>query len=193
MPYPIRAWRSEPRANCRSHAKLPRFSGQQDAGKFHNRRPAGPPIWVNSAANCADNAEDAVHSDGGGPIIGGGGTAPDTLTEGGQDLADTTMTITRRWQLACAAGFGLGLAATTGCQTHIISNGMTLPSSHYLEHPPQYFPPDPDYPLQREVNSQLNQAAAAQAANPAIAGPVAAPALPAPPVANPPPPTPAGR
>jgi hypothetical protein len=95
------------------------------------------------------------------------------------------MTITRRWQLACAAGLGLGLSATAGCQTHIISAGMTLPSPHYLEHPPQYFPPDPDYPLQREVNTQLNQAAAAAAANPAIAGPVALPAVPAGPGARP--------
>jgi hypothetical protein len=115
------------------------------------------------------------------------------------------MIVTRRWQLLCAAGFGLGLTATTGCQTHIISAGMTLPSPHYLEHPPQYFPPDPDYPLQHEVNSQLNQAAAAAAANPPIAGPLPAPAIPlapplgvppagAPPVAAPPPPPmPAGR
>src|SRR5437763_10196893 len=100
------------------------------------------------------------------------------------------MTISRRWQLACAAGLGLGLSATTGCQTHIISAGMTLPSPHYLEHPPQYFPPDPDYPLQREVNSQLNQAAAAAAANPAIAGPMPAPAVPLAPVAVVPPPAP---
>jgi hypothetical protein len=86
---------------------------------------------------------------------------------------------TKRWQLLCAAGLGLGLSATTGCQTHIIGTGMTLPSGHYLEHPPQYFPPDPDYPLQRELNTQLNQAAAAAAANPAIAGPVPVPAVPA--------------
>ncbi|HEX4590590.1 MAG TPA: hypothetical protein VH120_11705 [Gemmataceae bacterium] len=96
------------------------------------------------------------------------------------------MTTTRRWHLACAAGLGLGLSLTTGCQTHIISAGMTLPSAHYLEHPPQYFPPDPDYPLQREVNTQLNQAAAAAAANPAaIAGPVPVPAVPAGPGARP--------
>jgi hypothetical protein len=98
------------------------------------------------------------------------------------------MTTKRRWQLAFAAGLGLGLTTSIGCQTHIISAGQTLPSAHYLEHPPQYFPPDPDYPLQREVNSQLNQAAAAQAANPAVAGPVAAPAVPAvPPIQGPPP------
>jgi hypothetical protein len=95
------------------------------------------------------------------------------------------MTTTRRWQRALAVGFGLGLTVTAGCQTHIISTGMTLPSPHYLEHPPQYFPPDPDYPLQHEVNSQLNQAAAAAAANPAIAGPVAVPATPAGPGARP--------
>ena len=89
------------------------------------------------------------------------------------------MTTTRQWQVLCAAGLGLGLSMTAGCQTHIIGTGMTLPSPHYLEHPPQYFPPDPDYPLQRELNTQLNQAAAAAAANPAIAGPVPVPAVPA--------------
>jgi hypothetical protein len=91
----------------------------------------------------------------------------------------------RRWQVVFAAGLGLGLTVTTGCQTHIIGTGMTLPSPHYLEHPPQYFPPDPDYPLQRELNSQLNQAAAAAAANPTIAGPVPVPAVPAGPGARP--------
>src|SRR4051812_14750500 len=98
------------------------------------------------------------------------------------------MTITRRWQMLCAASLGLGLTATSGCQTHIISAGMTLPSPHYLEHPPQYFPPDPDYPLQRELNSQLNQAAAAAAANAPIAGPLPAAAVPMtpPPAAVPP-------
>src|SRR5436853_5566188 len=109
------------------------------------------------AASGADNADDTVRSAGlrrywGRPGLAGG----------------AIMTTTRRWQCALAAGLGLGLTVTTGCQTHIISAGMTLPSPHYLEHPPQYFPPDPDYPLQREVNSQLNQAAAAAAANPAI-------------------------
>jgi hypothetical protein len=98
------------------------------------------------------------------------------------------MTTTRRWQMLCAASLGLGLTATSGCQTHIISAGMTLPSPHYLEHPPQYFPPDPDYPLQRELNTQLNQAAAASAANAPIAGPLPAAAVPTapPPVAVPP-------
>ena len=95
------------------------------------------------------------------------------------------MTTKRCWQLAFVAGLGLGLSTSIGCQTHIISSGMTLPSPHYLEHPPQYFPPDPDYPLQHEVNSQLNQAAAAAAANPPIAGPVAVPVIPVGPPAVP--------
>ncbi len=81
------------------------------------------------------------------------------------------MTTKRRWQSLVAASLGLGLTTTTGCQTWVA--GMTLPSGHYLEHRPQYFPPDPDFPLQRELNTQLNQDAAARAANPpAIAGPV---------------------
>jgi hypothetical protein len=33
---------------------------------------------------------------------------------------------------------------------------MTLPSPHYLKHYPQYFPPDPPFPLQRERDSMLD-------------------------------------
>jgi hypothetical protein len=40
------------------------------------------------------------------------------------------------------------LAAGTGCQTY--TGGMTLPSPRYLQHPPQYYPADPPFPLQRE-------------------------------------------
>ncbi|MBL8866162.1 MAG: hypothetical protein KF873_13770 [Gemmataceae bacterium] len=53
--------------------------------------------------------------------------------------------------IAGCAGLGLALAALSGCQTHV--GGMTLPSPHYLKHRPQYFPPDPAFPLQREVDS----------------------------------------
>lgn len=53
--------------------------------------------------------------------------------------------------IAGCAGLGLGLAVLGGCQTH--TGGMTLPSPHYLKHRPQYFPPDPAFPLQREVDS----------------------------------------
>jgi hypothetical protein len=97
------------------------------------------------------------------------------------DLAGRAiMATTRRWQSLCVAGLGLALSAVTGCQTHIINSGLTLPSGHYLEHPPQYFPPDPDFPLQRELNTQLTQAAAAAAANPpGLAGPLPPPAVPA--------------
>jgi hypothetical protein len=28
---------------------------------------------------------------------------------------------------------------------------MTLPSGYYLQHPPQYFPPSPAFPLSREL------------------------------------------
>ncbi len=51
-----------------------------------------------------------------------------------------------RWGLLGAAGL---LVAAAGCQTWIA--GMTLPSGHYLEHPPQYIAPSPEYPLQREL------------------------------------------
>jgi hypothetical protein len=48
-------------------------------------------------------------------------------------------------------GLGLLLAGLTGCQTWTYSSGMTLPSGHYLQHMPQYIPPSPDYPLEREL------------------------------------------
>ena len=52
---------------------------------------------------------------------------------------------------------GLLVAAAglvTGCQSYPAgAAGMTLPSGHYLKHFPQYFAPDPDFPLQQELNS----------------------------------------
>ena len=56
-------------------------------------------------------------------------------------------------------GTGLLLAGLTGCQTWV--GGMTLPSGHYLEHRPQYFPPTPPFPLPRELATMEAQEAAA--------------------------------
>lgn len=55
----------------------------------------------------------------------------------------------RRWGVAAV---GLMLTALTGCQTWV--GGMTLPSPYYLEHPPQYFRPDPEFPLEKELATQ---------------------------------------
>lgn len=65
----------------------------------------------------------------------------------------------RRWSGRLVAGLGLALAVTalSGCQTW--TSGMTLPSGHYLEHPPQYFPPSPPFPLPRELAAQERAAA----------------------------------
>ncbi len=60
-----------------------------------------------------------------------------------------------RWGLL---GLAWVLAAATGCQTWVA--GMTLPTGHYLEHPPQYIPPSPSYPLTRELATQEETAAA---------------------------------
>jgi hypothetical protein len=59
---------------------------------------------------------------------------------------------TRRWRGLGVAGLGLALAALSGCQTWVA--GMTLPSGRYLQHPPQYFPPSPAFPLTRELAAQ---------------------------------------
>jgi hypothetical protein len=62
--------------------------------------------------------------------------------------------MTRRARLLGAVGLALTLSTTVGCQTWI--GGMTLPSPHYLEHYPQYFPPDPDFPLEKELQTQID-------------------------------------
>jgi hypothetical protein len=91
----------------------------------------------------------------------------------------------RRWRNECVVGLGLALTVLTGCQTW--TSGMTLPSGHYLQHPPQYFPESPPYPFERELGS-MSAAAAGQApgaaALPAAPVPVA-PVVPAPAPAGP--------
>ena len=58
----------------------------------------------------------------------------------------------------------------SGCQTQIPGTQQTLPSPHYLEHPPQYIPPSPAFPLAREeatqaaINARRRRAARAGAA-----------------------------
>ncbi|HZT81655.1 MAG TPA: hypothetical protein VFA26_15620 [Gemmataceae bacterium] len=97
------------------------------------------------------------------------------------------MKITRRWQVGCLAGLGLALAAMTGCQTW--TSGMTLPSGRYLQHPPQYFPPSPAFPLTRELAAMEAQAAgvAPPGAPGALPPPLPGGAAPAPPPLPPPP------
>ena len=57
---------------------------------------------------------------------------------------------------SCRAGLlalaGLGLTFVAGCQNSPMDAGITLPSPWYLQHPPQYFPPSPPYPLSNELN-----------------------------------------
>jgi hypothetical protein len=91
----------------------------------------------------------------------------------------------RSRQIGWVAGMGLVTAALTGCQTWV--GGMTLPSGRYLEHRPQYFPPDPPFPLQRELATQESYSALAQPGGGAAApgfGPVV-PEAPAPGMAPP--------
>ncbi len=65
----------------------------------------------------------------------------------------------RRWPGCCLAGLGFALLALGGCQTW--TSGMTLPTGRYLQHPPQYIPPSPPFPLSRELAGQEASAAAA--------------------------------
>ena len=68
-------------------------------------------------------------------------------------------TWTRHWLAAPI----IILAGISGCQTWVPEAGITLPSPHYLRHPPQYFPQSPQYPLPRET-ANLEEANAQQPA-----------------------------
>lgn len=57
--------------------------------------------------------------------------------------------MTRRRGWMCLAGLSLAVISAVGCQTW--TSGMTLPSPRYLEHPPQFIPEGPDFPLTREL------------------------------------------
>ncbi len=77
----------------------------------------------------------------------------------------------RHWKLCLALlGGGLIAAVGSGCQTWVPEAGLTLPSPYYLDHPPQYIPQSPTFPLPRELATL--QAAAAQQQAPAPLPPV---------------------
>jgi hypothetical protein len=98
----------------------------------------------------------------------------------------------RRWQTLLAAGLLLAATTLTGCQTWVPAIGMTLPSGHYLQHPPQYFPPSPPYPLPRELAYQESVSAQAAGAQGGLVPPPPGPAPVVPPQPLPPPAPPAG-
>lgn len=89
------------------------------------------------------------------------------------------MRTNRRWLASVATFLGLILTSSTGCQTWY--GGMTLPSPRYLEHYPQYFIPDPAFPLPRELASQEDPEGVARRGGPVGGGaPPVAPGAPVP-------------
>lgn len=78
----------------------------------------------------------------------------------------------------CGLGLGLAMLSSIGCQTWVPGAALTLPSPHYLEHPPQHFASSPSYPFSRELASQ--EATWAQPAGPAAPAPLPAPVVPRP-------------
>jgi len=94
-----------------------------------------------------------------------------------------------RWQCLSLAGLGLALGTLTGCQTWV--GGMTLPSGHYLQHPPQYFAPSPPFPLSNELATMEAEEGAVPGGPGAQLPPPAAAPVQAPPPAPVPLPAPA--
>jgi hypothetical protein len=81
---------------------------------------------------------------------------------------------TTRWcKRLAAAACGLAFLGLTGCQTWVA--GMTLPSPYYLDHKPQYFRPDPDFPLSKELATMQGQAALIDGSGKALEAPGVAP------------------
>lgn len=98
------------------------------------------------------------------------------------------MGIARRLLTRGTVGFGLTVAAATGCQTYPAGfGGMTLPTPHYLKHYPQYQPPDDPFPLQRELDSMQDPDALLRQAPGAAVAPLPAPVAPVAPIPAPPP------
>lgn len=89
------------------------------------------------------------------------------------------MRTNRKWLASVAAFLCVALTSSTGCQTWY--GGMTLPSGRYLDHFPQYFPPDPSFPLPRELASQEDpEGVARRAGGPGVGQGVVGPNQPAP-------------
>src|SRR5262245_57260914 len=91
----------------------------------------------------------------------------------------------RRWRCLCLSGLGLALAGLAGCQTWVPEAGLTLPSPRYLQHPPQYIPKSPDFPLSRELASMEAIAALRAPGAAPVGGPAPVPAPIAPPAPAP--------
>jgi hypothetical protein len=81
---------------------------------------------------------------------------------------EPTMDRMRRWRAGAMIVLGPGLSLLTGCQTWV--GGMTLPTGRYLEHRPQYFAPDPAFPLQKELATMERQNALAASQTRGLAG-----------------------
>ncbi|MEY4393662.1 MAG: hypothetical protein RL595_911 [Planctomycetota bacterium] len=83
----------------------------------------------------------------------------------GKSRGDWEMKKRIQWMGLSFALSTLFLSAISGCQTHVA--GMTLPSGHYLEHPPQYVPPSPVFPLSKELASMEGSTNQSSTAGPA--------------------------
>ena len=88
-----------------------------------------------------------------------------TDTDGNGDGIREGATMRSKMLMSFAAG--IGLAAGSGCQTYFA--GQTLPSPRYLDHYPQYLQQDPAFPLQKELNSMMDDGGAVR--GPAAAAP----------------------
>jgi hypothetical protein len=93
-----------------------------------------------------------------------------------------------------ALSLGLFVAGLGGCQTYVPGTSQTLPSPWYLQHPPQFIPPSPQFPLPRELahlEAASGQPGPGAPPPPAVVVPAPAPVPVPPPAVVPAPPPPA--
>src|SRR5581483_7969971 len=126
-----------------------RFLGECDTGRGSHAR-AKPPPGQRTDSGSRGRAGGIGSSRGLGVADTTGNIViPPVRERGAARRCD--MRTKRRWLAGLTAALGVALSGLTGCQTWY--GGMTLPSPRYLQHYPQYFAPDPAFPLPREQAS----------------------------------------
>jgi hypothetical protein len=110
-------------------------------------------------AEMSEYSGDVVPIKGADPIVASSSVGPANIHRPTASRSDDhpqgreAMSVLKRGIVLATLGLSM---MTVGCQTWIPEAGVTLPSEEWLIHPPQFFPPTPQFPLPRELNTMQN-------------------------------------